>query len=125
MLAFYQSAEFLTLREFVPEIAPIFDTHRMMVSQAVALMASASLKISRARKDALRPIFSTTSVLRHPPTAANILGDQDLASLSEKAKKENDALCRVFRTTHAQRGRYKFSRQSVRNRLSRGRFFQR
>ena len=57
----------------------------MMLSQAISLMASTSIKISRARKDALRPIFTVPAVLRHDPTAANILGTEDLATLGDKS----------------------------------------
>ena len=45
LLSFYYSPEFITLKEFVPEIAPVFSTHKMMLSQALALMASAGIKM--------------------------------------------------------------------------------
>ena len=43
VLAFYFSTEYYTLQEFLPEMAPIFATHKMMISQAIALIASAGL----------------------------------------------------------------------------------
>ena len=91
----------------------------MMLSQAVLLMSSTSIKISRARKDALRPIFTVPAVLRHDPTAANILGAEDLATLSEKATKEQSALKKVFRAGFQSRGKRFGSRYS---RFSRGRY---
>ena len=92
LLAFYYSPEFMTLREFVPEVAPVFATHRMMLSQALTLLTSAAIKMSRARKDCIRPIFSRPAVLRQEPTACNVLGTDDLAGLSEKTNKEQAAL---------------------------------
>ena len=64
ILSFYFSQEFLTLKEFVPELAPVFDNHKMLLSQGLALLISAGIKISRARKDALRPIFTVPAVLK-------------------------------------------------------------
>ena len=91
----------------------------MMLSQAISLMASTSIKISRARKDALRPIFTVPAVLRHDPTAANILGTEDLATLGDKACKEQSALRKVFRPFQA-RGK-RFGRSGY-NRYSRGKY---
>ena len=91
-----------------------------MLSQAISIMASTSIKISRARKDALRPIFTVPAVLRHDPTAANILGAEDLATLSEKACKEQSALRKVFRPSFQARGK-RFGRSGY-NRYSRGKF---
>ena len=45
LLAFHYCPEFLTLKEFVPEVAPVFATHKMMLSQALALLASAGMTI--------------------------------------------------------------------------------
>ena len=56
----------------------------------------AGIKISRARKDGIRPIFSKPAVLRQEPTSSHVLGTDDLASLSEKTKKEQAALRRKF-----------------------------
>ena len=92
-------------------------------SIAIALVASAGLKLSRARKDSLRPIFNTPAVLRQDPTGSDILGGEDLAALSEKTTKEQAALRRVFRNPFSQRGRFKFGRANFRNRLSRGRYY--
>ena len=64
----------------------------MMLSQVIALLTSAGIKISRARKDSIRPIFSVPAVLRQEPTASHVLGTDDLASLSEKTNKEQQAL---------------------------------
>ena len=92
LLAFHYSPELETLKEFVPEVAPVFDTHKMMLSQVLALLASAGIKISRARKDCIRPIFATPAVLRQDPTASHVLGTDDLAGLSDRTKKEQAAL---------------------------------
>ena len=94
LLAFHYGPELETLREFVPQVAPIFATHKMMLSQILALLASAGIKISRARKDCIRPIFATPAVLRQEPTASHVLGTDDLAGLSERTKKEQAALRR-------------------------------
>ena len=43
VLSFFFSSEFYTLQEFQPEMASIFNTHKMMISQTIALIASAGL----------------------------------------------------------------------------------
>ena len=127
-----------------------------MLTQGIALMVSAGIKISKARKEALRPLFSVPAVLRHEvslcsfetlyalfenfynfkkcftmlllifeyfqPTAANILGSGDLASLSEKATKEQGALRRIFRQAYQPRNKFKQTRGSFHR--SRGRYSQ-
>ena len=117
----------------------------MMLSQGLALLISAGIKISRAWKDALRPIFTVPAVLKvskilnlaifsllffvfyisnlwfitchfvllqHDPTAANIMGTDNLASLSEKATKEQTSLRRVFRPNFTSRSKFKFGKAS-------------
>ena len=80
---------------------------KLLLSQCLATMISASLRVSKARKNALRPIikFSSSGILQHQPTAQHVLGSSDLASLADKANKENKALSGVFfRQTN--RGRF-------------------
>ena len=69
-------------------------------------------ELSKARKDALRPIFSVPAVLRHDPTSTSILGSQDLATICDKANKESLALKRVFRPITNRRARFKFGKVS-------------
>ena len=69
-------------------------------------------ELSKARKDALRPIFSVPAVLRHDPTSSSILGSQDLATICDKANKESLALKRVFRPIRDRRARFKFGKVS-------------
>ena len=95
--------------------------HKMMLSQAISLLASASIKISRARKDALRPIFTVPAVLRQDPTASSLLGGEDLATLSEKATKEQAALWKVFRPSFQFKGR-RFGKSGSFNRFQRNRY---
>ena len=123
LLSFYFSTEYYTLREFIPEIAPVFDQHKLYISESIAIIASASIKISRARKDALRPLFNTPSVLRHDPTASSLLGGEELATLSEKASKEQSALKKVFRPVWTPRTKFKFGRAGY-NKYQRNRFSQ-
>ena len=71
-------------------------------------MVIAGIKMSKARKDTLRPIFKTSAVLRGDPTASQVLGTDDLASLSEKTTKEQKALYSVFRPTYGARAKFKY-----------------
>ena len=122
ILSFYYSPQYESLKEILPEICPIMDSHKGLLSQGIALIVSAGLKISKARKDALRPIFKTSAVLRGYPTASQVLGTDDLASLSDKASKEQKALYGVFRPTYGTRSKYKGSSSSYSrgNKYSRG-----
>ena len=114
LLSFYFSSQFKTLKEFIPEISHILESHKMLLSQSLALVVSSGIKISKARKDALRPIFKSeaAAVLRHNPTAAQVLGSEDLAKLSEDASREKKAFSGVFRPTYFSRARYKQGRGS-------------
>ena len=115
LLSFYYTDQFKTLKECIPEIAPVLDSHKGLLSQGLALMVSAGIKISKARKDALRPIFKTPAVLRGAPTAAQVLGTEDLATLSEKTSKEQKALYGVFRPAYPSRTKFKFNRGGSRS----------
>ena len=92
LLAFYYSPEYETLKKFIPEVRHVFEQHKIYISQVLALLASAGIKVSRARKDNIRPIFAVPAVLRQEPTASDVLGTNDLASLSDKTTKEQAAL---------------------------------
>ena len=119
LLSFYYSSEFQTLQAFVPDITYVFDQHKMLLSQSLALMVSAGLKISRARKEALRPLFSVQGVLRQDPTASQVFGSEDLATLGEKTTKEQATLRRIFRPVYPSRSRFKMGGNS---RYYRGRY---
>ena len=83
---------------------------KLLLSQCLATMISASLRVSKARKNALRPIikYSSSGILHHQPTSQHVLGSPDLASLADKANKENRALSGVFfRQTSRGRGRFR------------------
>ena len=91
----------------------------VMLSQSLALMVSAGIKISKARKEALRPLFSVQGVLRQDPTASQVFGSEDLATLGEKTTKEQATLRRIFRPTYTNRARFKMGNNS---RYYRGRY---
>lgn len=114
VLTFYYSVEFANLKEIVPEISQTLSSHKALLSQGLALMVSAGIKISKARKDSLRPIFRFPAVLRENPTASQVLGTEDLASLSERTSKEQKALSGVFRQAYSSRPRLKFGRGGYR-----------
>ena len=114
-LSFYYSDQFIAIKEIIPEISDILEGHKSILSQGMALVISASLKISKARKDAIRPIFKLPAVLRQDPTAAQVLGTDDLASLSEKTSKEQKALSSCFRPSWASRQRLKYGRAGTRS----------
>ena len=114
VLTFYYSEEFANLKEIVPEISKSLSSHKCLLSQGLALMVSAGIKISKARKDSLRPIFRSAAVLRENPTASQVLGTEDLASLSERTSKEQKALSGVFRQAYTSRPRLKFGRGGFR-----------
>ena len=114
VLSFYYTTEFANLKEIVPEISQSLSSHKALLSQGLALMVSAGIKISKARKDSLRPIFRTSAVLRENPTTSQVLGTEDLASLSERTSKEQKALSGVFRQAYSNRPRLKFGRGGFR-----------
>ena len=106
-LNFFFSETFTFLVDSIPDVKPDLIRLKTLLSQTLAIMISASLKISSARKDALRPLlrFSSTGILSHQPTAEHVLGSPDLANLSEQAAKEHRALSGVFRHAAENRGR--------------------
>ena len=110
LLSFYYSEQCTALKEIIPELADLMDSHKSILSQGMALSVSASLKISKARKDALRPIFKLPAVLRNNPTASQVLGTDDLATLSEKTTKEQKALNSCFRPIYGARAKFRYAR---------------
>ena len=118
LLSFYYTEQFAAIKDIVPEISDILNAHKALLSQGIALIISASIKISKARKDNLRPIFKLQSVLRQDPTSSQVLGTDDLAGLAEKSTKEQKALNSCFRPVWGSRTRFKFGRGS--SRLLRG-----
>ena len=112
LLSFYLSSEFETLKAFVPDITYIFNQHKMLLSQSLALMVSASLKISKARKESIRPLFSVQGVLRQDPTASQVFGTEDLATLGERTAKEQATFRKIFRPVFSSRSRYKLGGNS-------------
>ena len=119
LLSFYYSSEFQTLKAFVPDITYVFDQHKMLLSQSLALMVSACIKMSKARKESLRPLFSVQGVLRQDPTATQVFGSEDLATLGEKTTKEQATLRRIFRPAYSNRSKFKMGASS---RYFRGRY---
>ena len=109
ILNFFYSEAFDSLIEILPQLKEIFTRQKLLLSQNLAILISASLRVSKARKHALRPIvkYSSSGILQHQPTAQHVLGSSDLASLADKANKENKALSGVFRYTGRNRGRYR------------------
>ena len=108
-LNFFYSETFIFLIETVPDCKAELIRLKTLLSQTLAIIISASLKVSSARKDALRPLlkFSSTGILGHNPTSEHVLGSADLASLSEQATKEYRALSGVFRNASENRPRYR------------------
>ena len=92
-----ESYKFLV--DSVPDIREDLARQKSLLSQGLSTIISAGLKVSSARKYALRPLLKTTStgILSNRPTAEHVLGSADLASISEQAQKENHALSGVFR----------------------------
>ena len=95
----------------VPDLKTEFERMKLLQSQGLAIMVSSGLKISKARKHSMRPLFQFTSagILDSNPTSAHVLGTDDLASLSEKASKEQKALTGVFRPAYANRTKFRTS----------------
>ena len=98
VLNFYYSESCTSLTAIIPDLKDIFARQKLLLSQGLATMISASLRVSKARKQALRPIvkYSSSGILQHQPTSQHVLGSGDLASLADKANKENRALSGVF-----------------------------
>ena len=97
LLSFYYSAEFHTLTMYVPDVKYVFEQHKMLLSQVLALMVSAGIKMSKARKESLRPLFAVPGVLRQVPTTSAVFGEEDLAAIGERTAKEQATLRKIFR----------------------------
>ena len=121
ILNFFYSESYTSLIEVLPQMKEIFTRQKLLLSQCLAIIISASLRVSKARKHALRPIikFSSSGILQHQPTAKHVLGSSDLASLAEKASKENKALMGGFRQAGRSRGRYRAQFQPYNRNYSR------
>ena len=111
VLNFFYSESCTFLIESVPEIKDRLATHKLQLSQTLAILISAALKVSKARKHALRPLlkYSSSNILQQQPTSQHVLGSDDLAALSDKANKEQKALYGVFRHAAQNRQRYRAS----------------
>ena len=110
VLNFFYSEPFNFIIESVPEIAEEFSRLKHLLSQGLAVLMSAGLKISKARKHSLRPLlnyYASSSILDQQPTSAHVLGSADLASISDKATKERKALSGVFRQAANNRPRFR------------------
>ena len=119
LLSFYYSSEFQTLTMFVPDITYVFEQHKMLLSQSLALIVSSGLKISKARKESLRPLFSVPGVLRQVPTATQVFGSEDLATLGEKTAKEQATFRKIFRPMFPRGSRFRLGGNRFRGRFSR------
>ena len=121
ILNFFYSESYASLIEVLPQMKEIFTRQKLLLSQCLAIIISASLRVSKARKHALRPIikFSSSGILQHQPTSKHVLGSSDLASLAEKANKENKALTGIFRHGGRGRGRYRAQFQPYNRNYSR------
>ena len=109
VLNFFYSEPFQFLIETIPELRQDLTRLKHLLSQGLAVLMSAALKISKARKHAIRPLLNyyATSILDSQPTSAHVLGSDDLASISDKASKERKAMSGVFRTSAYNRARYR------------------
>ena len=119
LLSFYYSSEFETLTMFVPDITYVFEQHKWLLSQALALIVSSGLKISKARKESLRPPFAVPGVLRQVPTASQVFGSDDLATLGEKTAKEQATLRKLFRPVYPRGTRFRMGGNRFRGRFPR------
>ena len=99
VLNFFYSEEHSFMIETIPQARSEFARLKLLISQSLAIVMSAALKLSISRKHALRPLLKSSSsgILRHQPTSEHVLGTSDLASLSEQASKEYRAMSGVFR----------------------------
>ena len=117
VLNFFYSEAFVFLSDSVPELRAELARLKLLLSQGLAIVMSAGLKVSRARKHALRPLlkYPSSGILEQPPTSEHVLGSSDLASLSEKASKEYKALSGVFRQNSQYRSRFRTNLRYSRN----------
>ena len=111
VLNFFYSESYQFLIDSVPDLKEVLARFKLYLSQALAVLISAALKISKARKHALRPLlrYSSSNLLQQQPTSQHVLGSDDLASLSDKATKEHKAIYGVFRQAAQNRPRYRAS----------------
>ena len=109
VLNFFYSEPFQFLIETIPELRQDLTRLKHLLSQGLAVLMSAALKISKARMHAIRPLLNyyATAILDTQPTSAHVLGSGDLASISDKASKERKAMSGVFRTATYNRARYR------------------
>ena len=107
VINFFYSEAFIFLLDTVPDLKDHLTRQKLLLSQCLAVLISASLKVSKARKHALRPLikFTSSGILQEQPTSQHVLGSPDLALLSDKAKKEYRALSGVFRIPGQNRSR--------------------
>ena len=109
VLNFFYSEPFQFIIEIIPELRQELTRLKQLLSHGLAVLMSAGLKISKARKHALRPLLNyySTSILDQQPTSSHVLGSDDLATMSDKASKERKAISGVFRTSANNRVRYR------------------
>ena len=122
VLNFFYSESCSSLIAIIPDLKDIFTRQKLLLSQCLATLLSASLRVSKARKTALRPIvrYRSSSILQHQPTSQHVLGSGDLAALADKANKENKALSGIFfRQAGRPRGRYRAQYQPYNRNFSR------
>ena len=109
VLNFFYSESYTFLIESVPDLKEVLASQKLQLSQSLAVIISASLKVSKARKHALRPLlrFSSSNLLQQQPTSQHVLGSDDLAALSDRATKEHKAIYGFFRQASHNRSRYR------------------
>ncbi|CAL4087428.1 unnamed protein product [Meganyctiphanes norvegica] len=109
VLNFFYSEAFTFIVESIPDLKDVLARLKLLLSQALAVVISASLKVSKARKHALRPLlkYSSSGILLQNPTSQHVLGSSDLAALSDKATKEHKAVSGCFRLASQNRPRFK------------------
>ena len=109
VLNFFYSEAYTFLIQTVPDLKETLASHKLQLSQSLAIIVSIALKVSKARKHALRPLlrYSSSNLLQQQPTSQHVLGSDDLATLSDRATKENKAIYGVFRQAAQNRSRYR------------------
>ena len=109
VLNFFYSDAYSFLIETVPDLKETLASHKLQLSQSLAIIVSSALKVSKARKHALRPLlrYSSSNLLQQQPTSQHVLGSDDLATLSDRATKEQKAIYGVFRQAAQNRARYR------------------
>ena len=71
VINFFYSEAFVFLLDTVPDLKDHLIRQKHLLSQCLAVLISASLKVSKARKHALRPLikFTSTGILQEQPTS--------------------------------------------------------